>query len=307
MTGRGGDRLIRSSLLLGVTVRWASTFGGDGATIALYRISQLSLKLPCLADVSRRRSRRIGHQTAEDRDVDSITWAKKIRWACRDWEIKAGSGSPGNNQWSDAPDHVRLEGDHLFLRLARDGTTGSWMCAEVRTTDLLGFGSYQWWVEAPIDHFDVNVVFGMFTYPDKDCVGGLDLDETNEIDIECAYFGLPDDCVDNTWWTIYPASKGGGQSQLRWRLTPLDGTFTTHRFTWNRQGVRFELLGGHQPFGSDDNLIMQWDDRPSSPQAVPNLAVPLHINLYARKGIPPSDPVEVVLHGFEFHPERGRL
>jgi hypothetical protein len=156
-----------------------------------------------------------------------------------------------------------------------------------------------------IDRLEKNVVLGMFTYPDADRVAGANLDTTNEIDIEFAYFGLPDDCVDNAWWTVNPAVLGGQQSQRRWRLTSLDGTFTTHRFIWSHDGVRFELFGGHQPFGSDDNLIMRWDDRPSTPQAVPDLDVPVHINLYARKGCPPCNPVEVVLHGFEFHPERG--
>ena len=47
-------------------------------------------------------------------------------------------------------------------RAAFDG--GTWTGSELFTTDRLGFGTYQWQVDSPIDTIDKNVVVGLFPY-----------------------------------------------------------------------------------------------------------------------------------------------
>src|SRR5579862_9347753 len=88
-----------------------------------------------------------------------------IDWKGYTWTVKQGSGlGPGPNNWDPANVSIDSNG-YLHLRISNSGS--GWTCAEVQTK-ALGFGTYQWQVEGPIDTIDKNVVLGLFGYKGPD-------------------------------------------------------------------------------------------------------------------------------------------
>ncbi|NKB67837.1 MAG: hypothetical protein GKR89_12315 [Candidatus Latescibacteria bacterium] len=106
-----------------------------------------------------------------------------MRFSGFDWQVKHHIDhpcGPGPNLWHR--EHVKVVDDCLRLRIAR--RSRGWHCAEVETHQRLGFGLYQFKVNALLNDFDQHAVLGLFTYPTPD-VGD---DGSNEIDIEIAQF-----------------------------------------------------------------------------------------------------------------------
>jgi hypothetical protein len=100
-----------------------------------------------------------------------------LQWAGRSWDVTSGdmagvcAGDPAN---------VSVDANgYLHLKITKNGNT--WSAAELFTTDKLGFGTYQWQTDGPIDRFDPNVVLGFYPYGPA---GGVGQDGSNEIDIE---------------------------------------------------------------------------------------------------------------------------
>src|SRR3954464_11386070 len=86
--------------------------------------------------------------------------AATLEWAGRTWEVTAG-GMAGVAEGS--PSNVTVGSDgYLPLKIVKTGST--WTAAELFTTEKLGFGTYQWQVDGPIDRFDKNVVLGFYPY-----------------------------------------------------------------------------------------------------------------------------------------------
>ena len=108
--------------------------------------------------------------------------AATIAWKGHTWQVTSG-GMAGVCQGD--PQNVTVDGDgYLHLRISNGG--GTWTASELFTTDRLGFGTYQWQVDGPIDTYDKNVVLGLFPYGPAAGIGG---DGTNEIDIEYSRWG----------------------------------------------------------------------------------------------------------------------
>jgi hypothetical protein len=123
--------------------------------------------------------------------------ASALTWKGHTWNVTSG-GMAGVAKGS--PSNVSIDADgYLHLKIVDTG--GTWTASELFTTDKLGFGTYQWQVDGPIDRFDKNVVLGLFPYGPAAGIGG---DGTNEIDIEYSFWGHADG--DNGDWTDYPAS-----------------------------------------------------------------------------------------------------
>ena len=211
-----------------------------------------------------------------------------ISWMGYTWTVKAGSGlGPGPNVWS--ADNVFVDSDG-FLHLKITENNGVWSCAELYTTTDLGFGTYQWQVEAPLSTLDPNVVLGLFPYEGPD--------GTHEIDIEYSRWGNA--ANPDGWWTVYPAS-GTTIGQTSYSFT-LDGTYTTSRFTWEGASIAYRMLGGFYPPASTTHTIQSWTYAPAKPTVkIPQQAMPLHMNLWLYQGLAPSNGkgVEVIIHSFQ--------
>jgi hypothetical protein len=214
-----------------------------------------------------------------------------------EWTAKSGSGrGPGPNNWD--PNNVSVDnGGNLHLRITN--FEGKWYCAEATLNGRLGFGRYQFWVIGQIDQLDPNVVFGMFNYPTSD-VGP---DQTNEIDIEIARWGNSINTNGN--YVVWPPDKIRGYTNSKETFKfSLSGTYSTHRFTWKTKSVLFQSLEGHR----DDTRfkIAEWNFalNQNSSSYIPQKPLPVHINLWLRKGQPPLNgaPVEVVVRAFKFSP-----
>lgn len=181
----------------------------------------------------------------------------------------------------------------LHLKMGRSSATGTWRCAELSTTVDLGFGTYRWFVEGPIDKLDPNVVFGLFTY-------GLP-DGANEIDIEFSKWSDAGATAPDLSYTTYPHTVGVAPADEYKIRVVLTGNFTTHSFTWKNGSVSFLGQHGHQTSPSI-NVFSSYRTPTSFASAVPFKNAKLHMNLWGFQGRAPNDglDVEMVIRGFKY-------
>lgn len=214
-----------------------------------------------------------------------------VSFAGYTWSVRSGQGGPGPNAWST--ENVWLDAaGQLHLKIAlRDG---KWSCAEVTLQRRLGFGTYEFEVEGPIDRFDDNVVLGIFNYPTRD-VGG---DATHEIDIEFARWGRAANPIGN--YTVWPVEKALRQTTKSFPFA-LTGAVSTHRFEWKTGRVDYRSWQG--PRTAEGAEIARWVFEPTdAAKRVSGQPMPIHFNLWLFQGRPPKDgkEVEVVIRSFRF-------
>jgi len=200
--------------------------------------------------------------------------------------IKGPNDWSSNNVWVDA-------NNKLHLKLRHSPTTGEWTCAELYTNIKFGFGTFRWFVEGPLDKLDTNVVLGLFTY------GGID--GTNEIDIEVAKWGRTEPEASNFFYTVYPHTLGVAKPVSSGMRLSLQGTYTTHQFIWSLKNVALQIQGGfiYEPKA---NVIFSYTTPQHFTSAMPYISAPLHMNLWAFKGQPPTNgqEVEIIIHDFKY-------
>jgi MYXO-CTERM domain-containing protein len=222
----------------------------------------------------------------------SSAHAADLKWKGYDWHLTDG-GMAGVADGSSA--NISVDGDgYLHLRVVKNGNT--WTASEMFTVQMLGFGTYQWQIEGPIDVFDKQIVLGLFPYGPAAGIGG---DGTNEIDIEFARWGQENG--PNADFTDYPNS-GNVIGETTFKFSLGGGTSSTARFTWTKDSIESSVLKGHQPLASEAELIKKWKYAPNDPGTnIPQQAMPLGMNLWCF-GAPPTDGknVEIVIRDFQF-------
>ncbi len=82
--------------------------------------------------------------------------AASVSWKGFDWTLTDG-GMAGVAAGSSTNVSIDTNG-WLHLRIVKTGST--WTASEMFTTQKLGFGTYQWQIEGPVDVFDKQVVLG---------------------------------------------------------------------------------------------------------------------------------------------------
>src|SRR5215467_170439 len=90
----------------------------------------------------------------------SVAQAQTLSWKGHTWKVTKGGMAgvaPGN------PDNVRID-EHGYLHLRIENRDGKWTASELFTSDILGFGTYQWVVEGDVYEMDKSTVLGLFTY-----------------------------------------------------------------------------------------------------------------------------------------------
>jgi hypothetical protein len=219
---------------------------------------------------------------------------KDIEFGGYTWTVRSGRGGPGPNAWNE--NNVWLDtATNLHLKISQQ--EGKWSCAELTMRKRLGLGRYQFQVVSRLDHFDDNIVLGLFNYP----TGDVGPDATHEIDIEFARWGSDKNPIGN--YTVWPVEKSLKQISNSFPLTLADDK-TTHRFVWSREGVKFQSLQGHR--NDDGEQIHSWIYSPDEPSRhISHQPMPMHINLWLFKGLTPKNgqEVEVIIHQFRFTPE----
>jgi hypothetical protein len=201
-----------------------------------------------------------------------------------------GKQGPGPNYFSDSC--VRLDASgRLHFWIKKDPLTGQWRCPEITTSKSFGYGTYQFVVEGPVDHFDKNIVLGLFNYSGDD---GFD-----EMDIEIARWGNA--VYPNLNYTIWPAKKDSSKNSSRTREFTLKSAMSTHIF---RRTADTIICSSFDGISTDpkDLIFSSLFARPAV--SISQLVMPVHINFWLFNGDPPQDqqPVELVIKSFQFTP-----
>ncbi len=206
--------------------------------------------------------------------------ARTVTFSGSTWTVRNGFGGPGPNLFSDDPENVWVDAQgRLHLAITYRG--GIWYCAEVISTQTVGYGGYGWVLDSRVDNLDLNAVLGLFTY-------GSD---ANEVDIEFSRFGGA--TATNAQYVVQPA----GYDQL-WRWNMIDAVPSAHGFVWSPYSPS-------QPenveFASFSSSAVLQDHRLTEP--LPPLAgQQAHMNLWLYGGMPPSGPQEVIISSFGYRP-----
>jgi hypothetical protein len=226
--------------------------------------------------------------------IGQVAQAATINWKGHTWNV-TGGGMAGVCQGSAANISVDASG-YLHMKITNNG--GTWTAAEIFSTDKIGFGTYQWQIDGPVDKLDKNVVVGLFPYGPAAGMGGSG---NNEIDIEYARWGNA--AWDNGNWTVWPPT-GTGSDSYTFNFSLNGGTYTTSRFVWSSTKIDFATMSGFEPVGSTNGLIKSWTYAPTNPTTkITQAAMPLGMNLWCFDN-PPSDgqAVEIIVRDFTFVP-----
>jgi len=203
------------------------------------------------------------------------------------WHARTeGKSGPGPNVWSAC--NAWLDSAGMHLRLSQ--VNGVWTSAEVYTSDVLGYGRFEFEVTTRVDTLDRNVVLGMFTYP-----GGA-LDGLHEIDIEVSKFGAAAAGANNLGYHVYPAAAlttTQGHCGLTWD-SPVQGS--VHRFLWSPSQVVFQSFAT-KSVAASTVPYRAWTFAPTGAFTISSGAWPLHLNLWLYNGNAPTNgaPVEIVI------------
>jgi hypothetical protein len=219
--------------------------------------------------------------------------AKTLNFGGHTWTVRSGGGGPGPNSW-DANNVWLDSSGALHLKITHAAT--GWTCAELYTSDRIGFGTYQWFVTGQIDQLDDNIVLGLFNYPTAD-VGP---DSTNEIDIEFSRWGVAS--YPNGNYTVWPVLNALPSASRTFNFS-LNGNQTTQRFDWQSTSIAFESLYGFTTDSAND--FGHWTYAPKQPgKHIGQKPMPLHMNLWLYNGQPPKNgqEVEIVINAFKYMP-----
>lgn len=102
---------------------------------------------------------------------------RTIDFSGHTWVVKAGNSKvgPGPNYFSSSSSHVWVDASgRLHLRIAK--SRGKWWSAEVIGSQSLGYGTYTWTLDSPVNGLSPNAVLGLFTWSNTAGYANLHLD-----------------------------------------------------------------------------------------------------------------------------------
>jgi hypothetical protein len=213
-----------------------------------------------------------------------------------DWSIKDSCNSsvgPGPNMFSASASNVWVDArGSLHLRITH--TNAQWQCAEIVSQRSLGYGTYRFHIDGPVDALDLNAVLGLFTWSDDPAYAH------RELDVELSRWSDAMD-TNNAQYVVQPWDATGHRVRFQ---VPAGLTNTTFSFTWttNEVDFRFDPAWLVTPPVSMPPLFQWTFNQPGVP--VPD-GENAHLNLWLNNGAAPAagQPVEVVINRFVFVPE----
>jgi uncharacterized repeat protein (TIGR01451 family) len=231
---------------------------------------------------------------------------RTIEFSGYEWMVKSSNTpvGPGPNYFSGSSKNVWVdEQGQLHLKIVeRDG---KWYCAEVYTTESLGYGKYVFYVASRVDQLDKNVVAGLFTWDDAP--------EYNhrEIDIEFSRWG--DENKDNSLYTVQSGVLPNPPENFIDFNLELNGDYSTHNFAWQSNRVSFQSIHGHYDSPPDPSYVIESWDYYGGDNPIPGNEK-VHINLWLYDtneddiGDPPfnEQEAEIIIKSFEYIPVGGR-
>jgi len=211
---------------------------------------------------------------------------KPLRFSGYDWEVRTIASDRGgmNNPYSGDNAFIDASGA-LHLRITK--TDGKWVCAELRTTRSLGYGSYVLTVR-DTSHLEPASVFSMITWDDNGDP------HYREMDIEISRWGDAANKSD-AQFGVQPFYVPGNLA----RFTAPVGTLT-HVLRWESGLARFKTVRGSsdQPGAP---VIFQHDFTSGVP-AVGNSIIYINLYVIASEKSPLEKETEVVVEKFAFLP-----
>ena len=204
------------------------------------------------------------------------------------WQVKEGYAPPGQNRWSKENVRVDAEGQlHLLLNYMANG----WYCAEIRSEEWFGYGSFIFHLIANPDQLASQSVLGMFLFNEI---------SQNEIDVEISRWGK--DTEPNLHYSLH--NRTGPVMVEDFLLNLSEGDFSTHRIDWLSDRIVYSSQYGHRQDarGIIFQKIVAASD--SEDTFLPNGKMRVHFNLWLFRGVPP-DPfgdLEVMIRRFVYVP-----
>jgi hypothetical protein len=215
---------------------------------------------------------------------------KPLRFSGYDWEVRTIASDRGgmNNPYSG--DNVFTDASGaLHLRITKKD--GKWLCAELRTTRSLGYGTYVLTVR-DTSHLEPSSVFSMITWDDNGDP------HYREMDIEISRWGDAAN-KNNAQFGVQPFYVPGNLAPF----TAPAGTLT-HVFRWESGLASFKTLRGSSA-QADDKLgapaIFQHDFTSGVP-AVGNAIIYINFYVIASEKSPLEKETEVVVEKFAYLP-----
>ena len=204
-----------------------------------------------------------------------------IQFAGQTWDVRSGTGNPGNNYWSSGAESVWVDQQgHLHLKIRKEGD--KWYCSEIISKQSFGYGEYIFYVASNVEKYDQNAVAAMFTYENDN--REIDIEFTNSGFGNVSYVNIPG------WYTVQPKPYNS-TNQKRFYLN-LTEDYSTHKFIWSSANIIFQSFHGHYPqMPAAEYLIQDWTYNGNKNPPAGNER--LHINLYLLGGQAPTDQKEV--------------
>lgn len=200
------------------------------------------------------------------------------------WQLKDGYGAPSQNRWSKENVRVDAEGQ-LHLRL--NSKAGGWYCAEIRSVEWFGYGSFIFHLIANPAQLNPQVVLGMFLYNET---------SQNELDVEISQWGK--EAGTNLHYSLH--NRIGTVMVEDFLLNLLEGDFSTHRIDWLADRIVYSSQYGHRQDAR--GLIFQKIVAASESEDtfLPNGKMRVHLNLWLFRGNAPDpdEDVEVIFRRF---------
>jgi hypothetical protein len=189
----------------------------------------------------------------------------------------------GKNVWT-SPDNA------LHLKISNED--GRWICPEVILKNSFGYGRYVFKIEGDIANLNENVVLGIFTWDNNDC-----LHNHREIDMEFSLWGDLQN-QNNSQFVVQPWNVS--TNIHRWNIpAPIDSS--THSFIWQNDKIIYNSIYYSRHNNLTQSVQHEWT---YTGPYIPNPGNEnIRINLWLFNGIPPSDKkeVEVVITEFKYY------
>ncbi|MGB7052482.1 MAG: hypothetical protein WBG41_13000 [Acidimicrobiales bacterium] len=224
--------------------------------------------------------------------------SNSLSWMGHEWTITNGSMAgiaPG-----DAANVSLTKQGYLQLQVVRHGSSVT--AAQLFSQDVMGFGTYQWQIQGPVDSMPTEIVLGLFPYGPAD---GIGQNGENEIDIEFSKWrGTLCGGACNADFAVYPSSGHGNlkATQDNFLVKLARGNLVTARLTWTSTSITETVMSGLQPMGTTNDVLHTWTFEPSNPEArIPQQAVPLGMNLWCYEA-KPSHGQKITIRSFQFDP-----
>ena len=156
------------------------------------------------------------------------------------------------------PANVSID-SHGYVHLRIVKRDGVYTAAEMFSTDLMGYGTYQWWIQGKSTIWTRPLCSAFFPYGPVRHIGK---DAEDELDIEFSKWNntlCKGAC--NADFTFYPATGqiALGPTERDFEINLKGGTLTTARLVWTPTSVTGTIMSGLQPIGTTANVLKDVD------------------------------------------------